>query len=161
MTEADSVHSTPRKTASKIVEFPKKPIKPAKRKSALVGLRDSGLDLMPRKKAPKGELATNADYAKIKFQALKRDEGVMRALGEGWHRHGISARVAYASMIIRGALASDDATKAQGGETRFRVRETPDWKEHAAGLEAEMLRRGMSFEVIDWSEDQATLRFEE
>ena len=27
---------------------------------------------------------------------------------------------------VRGALASDDTTKAQGGETRFRVRETPD-----------------------------------
>jgi hypothetical protein len=55
---------------------------------------------MPRKKAPKGKLATSADYAKIKFQALKRDGRVMRALGEGWHRHGISARVAYASMIM-------------------------------------------------------------
>ena len=62
---------------------------------------------------------------------------------------------------IRGALASDDATKAQGGETRFRVRETPDWKKHAADLEAEMIKRGMTFEVIDWSEDQATLPFEE
>jgi hypothetical protein len=42
----------------------------------------------------------------------------------------------------------------------FRVRETPDWKKHAADLEAEMLRRGMIFEVIGWSEDQATLPFE-
>jgi hypothetical protein len=62
---------------------------------------------------------------------------------------------------VRAALASDDATKAQGGETRFRVRETPDWKKHAADLEAEMIRRGMVFEVIDWSEDQAPLAFEE
>lgn len=62
---------------------------------------------------------------------------------------------------IRGALAADDATKAQGGETRFRVRETPDWKQHAADLETEMLRRGMTFEVIDWSDDQVTSRFEE
>jgi hypothetical protein len=61
---------------------------------------------------------------------------------------------------VRGALASDDATKAQGGETRFRVRETPDWQRHAAELESEMLRRGMSFEVIDWSEDQAPLPIE-
>jgi hypothetical protein len=50
---------------------------------------------------------------------------------------------------IRGALAGDDAQKRQGSETRFRVRETPDWREHAADLEAEMLRRGMMFEVID------------
>jgi hypothetical protein len=31
---------------------------------------------------------------------------------------------------------------------------------HAADLEAEMLIRGMIFEVIDWSEDQARLSFE-
>ena len=29
---------------------------------------------------------------------------------------------------IRGALADDDALKAQGHEPRFRVRETPEWK---------------------------------
>jgi len=34
-------------------------------------------------------------------------------------------------------------------------------KKHAAELESEMLRRGMFFEAIDWSEDQATLPFEE
>jgi hypothetical protein len=62
---------------------------------------------------------------------------------------------------IRGALAADDALKRQDQETRFRVRETPDWKKHAAELEAEMIKRGMIFEVIDWSEDQATLPFEE
>jgi hypothetical protein len=50
---------------------------------------------------------------------------------------------------IRGALASDDALVGLGEEPRFRVRETPDWKEYAADLEAEMLRRGMLFEVID------------
>jgi hypothetical protein len=62
---------------------------------------------------------------------------------------------------IRGGLAADDASKRQEMETRFRVRETPEWKLHAAELETEMLRRGMMFEVIDWSEDQARLPFEE
>ena len=62
---------------------------------------------------------------------------------------------------VRGALAADDALKQQGQETRFRVRETPEWKKHAAALEAEMLKREMSFEVIDWSEDRATLPMEE
>ncbi len=62
---------------------------------------------------------------------------------------------------VRGALAADEALKRQGEETKFRVRETPDWKQHAAALEAEMLRRGMFFEAIDWSEDQAALPFEE
>jgi hypothetical protein len=61
---------------------------------------------------------------------------------------------------IRGALAADEALKRQDMETRFRVRETPEWREHAAALESEMLRRGVNFEVIDWSEDQATLPFE-
>jgi hypothetical protein len=62
---------------------------------------------------------------------------------------------------VRGALAADNALKAQGQETRFRIRETPDWRRHAAELESEMLRRGMFFDVIDWSEDQASLPFEE
>jgi hypothetical protein len=60
---------------------------------------------------------------------------------------------------VRGALAADDALKRQELETRFRVRETPDWRKHAADLESEMLKRGMFFEVIDWLEDQAPLPF--
>jgi hypothetical protein len=55
---------------------------------------------------------------------------------------------------VRGALAADDALTRQGMETQFRVRETPEWKLHAADLETEMLKRGMMFEVIDWSVDQ-------
>jgi hypothetical protein len=58
---------------------------------------------------------------------------------------------------VRGALASDDAQRADGDQPRFRVRETRDWKEHAANLESEMLNRVMFFEVIDWSEDQGRL----
>jgi hypothetical protein len=60
---------------------------------------------------------------------------------------------------IRGALAADDALSGLGEEPRFGVRETPEWKQHAAELESEMLRRGMMFEVIDWSEDQAGIPF--
>ncbi len=58
---------------------------------------------------------------------------------------------------VRGALAADDALTEQGEECRFRVRETPEWKMHAADLEAEMLKRGMIFEVIDWSEVEPLL----
>jgi len=57
---------------------------------------------------------------------------------------------------IRGALVADDECRL-GGEPRFRVRETPEWKTHAGALEAEMLRRGMFIQIIDWSEDQGTL----
>jgi hypothetical protein len=53
------------------------------------------------------------------------------------------------------------ALKRQGMEARFRVRETLDWKLHAAELETEMLNRGMFFDVIDWSEDQTVLPLEE
>ncbi|WP_024510191.1 hypothetical protein [Bradyrhizobium sp. ARR65] len=56
----------------------------------------------------------------------------------------------------RGALAVDDELNKLGQERRFRVRETPDWIEHASALEAEMLRRGMSFDAITWSEDHAS-----
>jgi hypothetical protein len=62
---------------------------------------------------------------------------------------------------VRGALAADDTLKAQGDETRFRVRETPEWRTHAADLEAEMLNRGVHFEVIDWDRGQANLPFDE
>ena len=58
---------------------------------------------------------------------------------------------------IRGALVSDDAQKAAGQKPRFAVRETRDWLEHAGNLEAEMLRRGMIFEIVDWSEGQGRL----
>jgi hypothetical protein len=62
---------------------------------------------------------------------------------------------------VRGALMTDDALERQDKETRFRVRETPEWKKHAADLEAEMLRRGMMFNVIDWHEGQAALPFDD
>jgi hypothetical protein len=58
---------------------------------------------------------------------------------------------------IRCALAADDEFSGLGGEPGFRVRETPEWKTHAGALEAEMLKRGMFFQIIDWSEGQGTL----
>ena len=62
---------------------------------------------------------------------------------------------------VRGALLADDALTRQGMDTRFGARETPDWKKHAADLEAEMLKRGMLFEVIDWHNGQGTLLFQD
>ncbi|SDS12735.1 hypothetical protein [Bradyrhizobium canariense] len=53
----------------------------------------------------------------------------------------------------RGALAADDELNRLGEQARFRVRETPSWKRHVADLEVEMFRRGMIFEVIEWTED--------
>src|SRR5262249_43954930 len=68
----------------------------AKRKNTLTGLKYSGLDLVPHKKVQKEKLAIREDLAKLRFQALKRDDKIMRALGEDWNDHGISARLAYA-----------------------------------------------------------------
>jgi hypothetical protein len=51
----------------------------------------------------------------------------------------------------RGALAVDDELTKLGEEPRFRVRDTSDWKTHADDLEAEMRKRGMIFDVIDWA----------
>jgi hypothetical protein len=53
------------------------------------------------------------------------------------------------------ALAADEALGELGREGRFRVRKTPAWKLHAADLEAEMTRRGISFEVIAWYQADA------
>jgi hypothetical protein len=58
---------------------------------------------------------------------------------------------------IRGALAADDALEKDDRDPPFRVRETAEWKKHAAELEVEMRRRGMFFGVIDWSKDQGKL----
>ena len=54
----------------------------------------------------------------------------------------------------RGALAVDDELTKLGAERRFRARETSDWRKHADDLEAEMSKRGMAFEALDWSETQ-------
>jgi hypothetical protein len=58
---------------------------------------------------------------------------------------------------VRGALAADDAAEREGDEPKFKVRDTREWKIHAADLESEMIRRGMLFEVIDWAKGQGSL----
>ena len=60
----------------------------------------------------------------------------------------------------RGALSADDALETRRADPRFRVRETPEWKKHAADLEAEMLKRGVRFALIDWEEGQEMLLFD-
>ena len=61
---------------------------------------------------------------------------------------------------VRGALGADDAFEGLGEEAKLSVRATPEWKKHAADLEMEMLRRGMTFEMIDWSDSQGSLPFD-
>jgi hypothetical protein len=55
----------------------------------------------------------------------------------------------------RGALAADDELNRLGEDARFRVRDTAEWRKHADALEAEMLKRGMVFDLIEWSADQS------
>jgi hypothetical protein len=54
----------------------------------------------------------------------------------------------------------DDSVERQGDDPKFNVRDTPEWKKHAADLETEMLRRGMLFDVIEWHEGQEKLPFD-
>jgi hypothetical protein len=39
---------------------------------------------------------------------------------------------------VRGVLESDDELVSLGEQPRFRARETPDWRQHAADLESEI-----------------------
>jgi hypothetical protein len=55
---------------------------------------------------------------------------------------------------IRGALGADDVLAREHREIPFRVRETHEWKLHAAHLESELLKRDMAFDPISCS-DQA------
>jgi hypothetical protein len=58
---------------------------------------------------------------------------------------------------VRGALVCDDSMERQGGKPKFKVRDTSDWKRHAADFETEMLSLGMIFDVIDWDNGQKKL----
>jgi hypothetical protein len=51
---------------------------------------------------------------------------------------------------VRGGLAADDAAEEEGKEPPFKIRDTAAWMTHVAGLEAEMAKRGMVFELIAW-----------
>ena len=55
------------------------------------------------------------------------------------------------SPSLRKAMNADDAMQRDARDPPFRVRQTPEWKKHAGRLEREMLRRGMYFDVIDWT----------
>ena len=62
---------------------------------------------------------------------------------------------------VRGASASNDATEKQGAEPRFKVRDTLDWRRHAADLEAEIQSAAWSSEMIDWNDGQEAFPFVE
>ena len=92
MTQADRVHSTPRRTASKI--------KPKKSAVSLVEM--SGLDLVPTRKS-RGKPATMRDYAKIDFSPWTREPGMKKnelfPSDEKVNRLAVSCRIAYATML--------------------------------------------------------------
>lgn len=50
--------------------------------------------------------------------------------------------------LIREALESDD--RSADGRKLYGVRDYPDWRRQANDLEAEMRRRSIAFEPIDW-----------
>ncbi|MHC2336537.1 hypothetical protein [Bradyrhizobium sp. USDA 4454] len=59
---------------------------------------------------------------------------------------------------IRSALEADDECEASGEDPKFKVRSTAEWKRHAGDLEAEMLKRGLAFDAIDWTNSQSERR---
>ena len=96
----------------------------------------------------------------LRLDRLAGRVGWRAAFGKGDVRAALYNLLGNVAMVVVVLFFVDDALKRRELETRFRVRETPDWRKHAADLESEMLKRGMFFEVIDWSEDQARLPFE-
>ncbi|WP_252259925.1 hypothetical protein [Erythrobacter aurantius] len=50
---------------------------------------------------------------------------------------------------VRSALADDDG-KEDPSERRYLVRETRDWREWSEAIEAELEKRDVSFEKIEW-----------
>jgi hypothetical protein len=91
MAQANRVHSTPRRTASK-----------TKPKSAITRVVKSGLELVPTKKT-RGKLATMSDYAKAEFKPWKREPGMgkdeLLPSDEALTSFGVSCRIAYAIML--------------------------------------------------------------
>jgi len=58
---------------------------------------------------------------------------------------------------IRAALKVDDSRVDEGAEPQFHIRDTAEWKKLAGALEMAMLKRGMTFEVIEWYPGQIKL----
>jgi hypothetical protein len=91
MAKANSVHSTPRRTASK-----------TKPKSAITRVVKSGLDLVPKKKF-RGKRATMSDYAKVDFKPWKRGphmkEDELFPSNEKMAELGVTCRMAYGVML--------------------------------------------------------------
>jgi hypothetical protein len=93
MTKATRVHSTPRRTASKIQT----------KSSAVSHIQKSGLDLVPVRKGS-GKVATMRNYAKIDFKPWKRDpsmkKGEMIPSHDVISNHGVTCRIAYGFMLM-------------------------------------------------------------
>ena len=101
MAKAKRVHSTPRKTASKIVKFPKtkRPL-PADRPSAIVGVKSSGLKLV-HDDTRTGEPATHDQLAAMEFEPWAgKSEGTPGLTGENWMQHRISVVFAHATRFM-------------------------------------------------------------
>ena len=62
---------------------------------------------------------------------------------------------------IRGALNPTMNLLASANRPGFAFERHPIGKKHAADLEAEMISRGMTFDLIDWDDGQSELPFEE
>lgn len=83
--------------SAEIIAFKQPRSSRTKRRSAMSRVRRSGL---VRRKPRKGKLASEQDYARMKFKQWKRDPKLERALsGDRVNQWGIAARLAYGTML--------------------------------------------------------------
>jgi hypothetical protein len=54
-------------------------------------------------------------------------------------------------QLIAEAQAADDAATVAQRRRPFGVRDYPDWRKQAGAFEAEMKKRGLVFEHIEWA----------
>ncbi len=130
MTQADSVHSTPRKTAPKI--------KP--KSSAVSRVQKSGFDLVPSRKR-RGKSAKLRDFAKIDWKPWRRTLDMkpteLMPSREMTDHIGIGCRVAYGVMLrTRAQLIAMHAKidHARVDEMMGHLAETEEWLKATAKM---------------------------
>jgi hypothetical protein len=102
MAKANRVHSTPRRTASKIVKFPKtkRPL-PADRTSAVASIKKSGLRLVDDDDMPMDKPATHEQCSAMEFEPWAgKSEGTEALTGDNWMQHRVAVIFAHATMFM-------------------------------------------------------------
>jgi hypothetical protein len=90
--------------AKSVVPFPRKvKARPAKRKSAIEGVKSSGYALVSNRRRPKekGKPLSDKQMGNLAFEAWEKHPDDMEAIsGDGWHNWGVDVRFAHAVMLM-------------------------------------------------------------